>query len=344
MDPVALRLLNQQLASPKFQTPDEVVNYMCAVQAQDYRMMRWAVAMRTRNPSSRAFTRAFDEGRMIRLHLMRGTWQLVSAANYGWLLDLCAPKAIAAIKGWMRSNGISISDEELADVREVIVGTAESKRSATKEDFVQALAERDLFLEDRRLSYHICLAEMTGVICSGDLLPMKSTYALTARKVQPMAPVDREEALVRIARMYFRSRQPATLEDFVWWSGLSVGDCRRAIALLGDYLHSELFEGREFYLADEGRTRGFRRGKYLLIPPYDEYLISYKSRDVVLAPAYRHKAHNAYGIFHPVIARAGEICGNWAPYKKSLQASFFLGAPHGDLEEAWGVYRGFLAG
>ena len=93
MNPVAIRLLNQQLIAPQFDTPAEVVRYMGAMQAQEYRMMRWAVAMRTRKPSYNAFKKAFDEGEIIRLHLMRGTWQLVSAEDYWMLIDLCAPKS-----------------------------------------------------------------------------------------------------------------------------------------------------------------------------------------------------------------------------------------------------------
>ena len=104
MNPIAIRLLNQQLIVPQFSTPAEVVRYMGAMQAQEYRMMRWAVAMRTRKPSYKAFKKAFDEGLIIRLHLMRGTWQLVCADDYWSMIDLFAPKAIAVTKGWMSSN------------------------------------------------------------------------------------------------------------------------------------------------------------------------------------------------------------------------------------------------
>ena len=72
---------------------------MGAMQAQEYRMMRWAVEMRTKKPSHKAFKEAYDSGQIIRLHLMRGTWQLVSAEDYWWMIDLCAPKAIAITKG-----------------------------------------------------------------------------------------------------------------------------------------------------------------------------------------------------------------------------------------------------
>ena len=108
-----------------------------------------------------------------------------------------------------------------------------------------------------------------------------------------------------------------------------------------------------FYLTDDCRTRGFRKGKFLLIPPYDEYLISYKSRDIVLPPEHRHHAHNNSGIFQPVIAYDGTICGNWSPFKDDCQATFFAGqsgraerfADTPSLEnitEAWQSYKHYL--
>ena len=339
MNPVAIRLLNQQLVAPKFSDPAEVVGYLGAIQAQEYRLMRWAVAMRTKKPSMKAFKEAFNSGRIIRLHLMRGTWQLITAEDYWPILELCAPKAISVTKGWMSSNKISIPDEEMLQIREILLQTAVDKRSVTKEDFVQALAEKDITMDDHRLSYHIRMTEMSGLLCSGDLLPMKASYALTANKVKSTVKMNRDEALMRFTRKYFQSRQPATLEDFAWWSGLNVSDCRKGIALLGDTIHVEHWKGRDFYLTDDCRTRGFRKGQFLLIPPYDEYLIGYKSRDIVLLPEHRHHAHNNSGIFQPIIAHDGIICGNWSPFKEDCQVEFFEG-DYGveDVQEAWQIY------
>ena len=316
---------------------------MCAMQAQEYRMMRWAVAMRTRKPSAKAFKEAFDSGLIIRLHLMRGTWQLVSANDYWWMLDLCAPKAISVIKGWMSSNKISIPDEELLRIRKILVQTAADKRSVTKEDFEEALLQRDIQMDEHRLSYHIRMAELSGTLCSGGLLPMKATYSLSVEKVKSSTKMDRDEALMLMARKYFQSRQPATLEDFVWWSGLNISDCRRGMELLGNVIHKETWKGRDFYLTDDCRTRGFRRGKFHLIPPYDEYLIGYKSRDIVLPQEHRHKAHNNSGIFQPVVAFDGVICGNWKPFKEDFEVDFFDKDHTGEeVREAWQAYRRFI--
>ena len=242
MNPIAIRLLNQQLAAPQFTNPAEVVSYMGAIQAQEYRMMRWAVAMRTRKPSGKTFKKAFDEGQIIRMHLMRGTWQLVAADDYWAMIDLFAPKAIAVTKGWMSSNKISLPDKEVMQIREILCQTAADKGSVTKEDFVHALSKRGISMDDHRLSYHIRMAELNGVICSGNLIPitaatkreqsgtpsdsaernlprtsLKATYALSADKVKPSSRMDKEEALMYFTRKYFKmADQPPFISTLSW--------------------------------------------------------------------------------------------------------------------------------
>ena len=208
-------------------------------------------------------------------------------------------------------------------IREMIALEAEDKGSVTKEDIVRALKEKNIKLNDKCLSYHIRLAELAGTICSGELLPNKTTYALASNRIKPTNSIERDAALKRIARLYFKSRQPATFEDFVWWSGLTTTDCRKAIHLLGDYLHKQEFFGQEFYLTDDCKVYGSYKEEYQLMPSYDEYLISYKSRHLVLSSEYKHKAHNNNGIFQPIIAHKGVICGNWSPNSDELQPTFF---------------------
>lgn len=350
MNPVSIRLLSQQLVAPQYSRPEEVVAHFGAIQAQEYRMMRWAVGMRTRRPSEASFTKAFNEGKIVRLHLLRGTWQLVAAEDHAWMLMLTAPKAKQVISGWMSSNKIVIPKRELLSVRELLVDVAQRSMSSTREDFEAALAEQGIMMDSHRLSYHIRFAELDGVLCSGDLLPMKATYALTSRKLgttaYPQSGIDRDEALKLLAQKYFQSHQPATLEDFAWWSGLGICDCRRGISLLGSSLHEERCKGRSLYLLDGCRTRGFRKGATLLIPPYDEYLIGYKSRDLVLAPHLSHHAHNNSGIFQPVIANDGHICGNWSPFAREKEAFSIFDPEHApadpsSLDEAWSAFTSF---
>lgn len=46
-------------------------------------------------------------------------------------------------------------------------------------DFASALEDRGITMDGHRLSYHIRLAEYSGLLCSGDLLPLRHSYALS---------------------------------------------------------------------------------------------------------------------------------------------------------------------
>lgn len=336
MNPIAVRLLSQQLACRQYSLPHDVVAHMGAVQAQDYRMMRWAVMMRMRHPSAEAFRKAFDGGDIVRLHLLRGTWQLVSADDYWWMLSLCAGRAERVLRGWMKANGVAIDDYESLSIREILIAACHSLGSATKEDFAEAVSLHGMAMDAHRLSYHIRLAELHGVLCSGSLTPMRATYALAEHKVRRREEMSRDAMLTLLCRKYFQSHSPATFEDFVWWTGVSAADCRRAVSLLGNELREIDWHGYHLYLHASCRTSGFRSGILHLLPPFDEYLIGYKSRELCLAPEHTRHAHTNNGIFFPVIARDGIVCGNWSPWEKKLNVSFFN--PDGEplsLERQW---------
>ena len=273
------------------------------------------------------------------MHLQRCTWQLITAKDYGWMLELFAPKSLSTLNGWMKSNKINIPEDELLTIHRIIIDTVSDRKDITKEDITETLVQHGFLMDDHRISYHLRLAELNGCLVSGDLHPSKATYCLAENKIHPTAKLSRDEALSLLTTKYFQSRSPATLEDYVWWSGLNAGDCKRGIQLLGSKLFTETWKGRTFYILDTCRTKGFRKGCTHLLPPFDEYLIGYKSRDVVLATEHRHHAHNNNGIFYPIIAKDGEICGNWYPYKSTLQTKMFEPDIVIDLEKDWQAYQ-----
>ena len=145
MNPVSARLLNQQLICPLFSTPHEVVSWMGAMQAQEYRMMRWAVGMRTKKPSAKAFEKAFNDGSIIRTHLFRSTWQLVAAEDYRWMIDLCSAKAKSGIRGWIKMNGLSISEDEEFRFQEYIRQALKGKGSLSREAIEAEDSGADVF-------------------------------------------------------------------------------------------------------------------------------------------------------------------------------------------------------
>lgn len=226
------------------------------------------------------------------------------------------------MNGWTSALGFKFSEREKDLTLSTIEKVVGERRVATEDGITDVLLQAGIPKEHLIYSHHLRMAELEGLVCSGPLGP-KSTYVLARERVGEFSPIDREEALGNLAKKYFRSHGPATLEDFVWWSGLNAGDCKKGIAVCGNSIETIKQNGRAFYLHEKSRTRGFRSGGVILLPSYDEYLIGYKTRDVVLHPDHAYHAHDKKGIFHHVVALDGEIVGNWHPSAKDGGISVF---------------------
>src|SRR5689334_6082760 len=86
------RLLNQQLTINEYKTPEELVKWMVAMQAQEFAMAKWAIGLRMQGVKETAIDDAFNKGLILRTHLMRPTWHFVTPDDIRWLLELTAPR------------------------------------------------------------------------------------------------------------------------------------------------------------------------------------------------------------------------------------------------------------
>ena len=335
-----IRLLNQQLVAPEFTDVHDLVAYMGMLQAQEYRMMRWAVGIRMKRPSMAAFRSAYNSGRIVRTHLFRCTWQLVAAEDLRWMLKLCADRNKAAINGYTAYQGRAIDECEYDRANSLIRQALAGCRSTTKTKLVERLAELGLSDTAHAMSIFLRRAELDGIICSGELDGKESTYALIDGRIPPAEEPSREEAVAMLARKYFRSHSPATLEDFTWWTNLNVGECRAAIDALHNELTEEKYNGTTYYIHQDCRTRGCRR-QTLLLPSYDEYLLGYKSRHHVLDDEFRPRAYSNNGLFYPIIVSGGRVVGNWHPKKTP---AFFKEEDTQDVTEQLGCFHKFMRG
>ena len=336
---VRMRLLSQQLRAPQFARPAEVVRWMGMVQAQEYRMMRWAVAMRTRRPSLAAFTKAYNEGRIIRTHLFRTTWQLVACEDVRWMLPLCADRNRQALTGFLANYSRRLTERQFLHFNDVLADVLSSSATMGRNELVEHLASRGIEDDAHTLSIYMRRAEIDGVVCSGHIDPRQNTYALLDARVAPAPQLALDEAVALLAHRYFLSHAPATLGDFIWWTNLPASDCRRAVQDIASELAVVCLDGIDYYIHQNCRTRG-GKADVCLLPSYDEYLLGYKSRHLVLRDEYRHRAFTNNGIFRPVILAAGHVVGNWHP--KETVPTFFTEQDEVDTRCAYQAYRDFL--
>src|SRR5215831_2192982 len=96
------RLHNQHISHQTFEKAENVVSWLCAVQAQDYAAAKWALGLRMQNALDNCIEQAFNEGRFLRTHVLRPTWHFVLPSDIRWMLALTAPRVIAASSYYYR--------------------------------------------------------------------------------------------------------------------------------------------------------------------------------------------------------------------------------------------------
>lgn len=328
-----IRMLSQQLTSPIFEHPKDLVSWMGAVQAQDYPMSKWAVGTRLQSGNRQTVDEALQRGEILRTHVMRPTWHLVAAEDIRWMLNLTTLRLKAAYSSYAKGRGLDTTPKLYEHNKELILKTLEGNKSLTRQEIEAALVQIGAIQADNEadkhyVKYSIALAEVEGFVCSGVDKGNKPTYALLNERVPPVRELHKEEALALLAGRYFKSHSPASLNDFTWWSGLTTTEARQAIGLIEGELITDRFTDQKLYVHESFKEAVAPPEDVLhLLPSFDEYLISYKDRTAVLASEHHPKAFNNFGTFYPVILHKGKIVGNWNKTTKkgalSIETSFF---------------------
>ena len=120
--------------------------------------------------------------------------------------------------------------------------------------------------------------------------------------------MSRDDALAELARRYFRSRGPAQMGDFVWWSGLTTGDARRGLEMVERDFDRDVTDGKTYW-SPRGASGGDEEPSAYLLGLYDEYLIAYKDRSAALDRARWIRAVRDPFSAHIVVN--GKVIGGW---------------------------------
>jgi winged helix DNA-binding protein len=303
-----LRMRGQRLWGTPLGDPEEVVEWLVALQAQEYAYATWSVAQRAGRTDKAAVERAYNEGKFLRTHVLRPTWHFVSTNDLRWLIQLSGPRVNAV--NARRYQELGLTSKLLARANDVIAD-ALAGTQLTRPELAAVLNRKRITTDGQRMAHILLRAELDGVICSGPLRGFQQTYALFDDRVPPGNTLDREEALAELARRFFESRGPATLKDFSWWSGFTMRDARIGLeAVKASFMTADL-EGRTYWYAPSRRSKP-TTAKINLVQCYDESIISYsESRDVLQSePVTFPVPRNLEGFVH-VILCDGRLLGHW---------------------------------
>ena len=81
-----LRLISLLLAGHDFTTPEQVVEWFSAMQAQDLASVKWSLGVRLPGLTETDIDEAIERGSILRTWPMRGTIHLIPARDARWML------------------------------------------------------------------------------------------------------------------------------------------------------------------------------------------------------------------------------------------------------------------
>ena len=342
------RLLSQQIAASRCKEPAEVVAALGAMQGQDYLGTLWAIGLRLPAATEMDVERAIANRTIIRTWPLRSTLHFVAAADAHWLLEFLGPRIIAT--GNLRYERYGLDKPVLGRIRKVLIKALHGKQQLTRDEIYALLQEARISVEGQR-GYHILWRMgVDRVICFGARRDKQQTFTLLEEWVPKMRELEPDAALAEITWRYFRGHGPATLQDFVWWSGLKISDAKAGLAMVSSQLESFTVKDKIYWMHPAVPGLGETAPIISLLPGFDEYLLGYRDRSVAVDPAQADKIQpGSNGMFSATIVIDGKVAGTWKRTlnKKSVTISTNLFRPLSKrearaLEGAIGRYGEFL--
>lgn len=302
--PLAERLTAQALAGEPLRSPEAVAERLLAVQGQDPRGARLAVRARTSGLTAAAVDRAMTEDRALLITwLNRGTLHLVRSEDYPWLHLLTAPTHLASCKRRLQQEGLSEGDGERA--LKVVEKTLGDEGPLSGKDLRARLESGGVRVEGQVFIHLMFLAAARGILVRGPMVGKQHAYVLVRDWLGERKPVDREQAVVELARRYLVGHGPADDRDLARWAGLPLRDARAGLEAIASELEQR----------DDGLVELKKRPATAPIPPprllgaFDPLLLGWTSREEVVGP---HKILvTINGIFRPFALVGGRAVATW---------------------------------
>ena len=307
------RLRNSRLVGPRLDSAQDVARWFGAVQSQDVTGAFWATAQRMA-PSTTVedLGKAFDDGLIVRTHVLRPTWHFLAPDELRWMEALTGPRVRQANDAVGRRRlGMTRSDFDRTN--EIIRHALADGGALTRDELRSRLVEADIPFRDPNALGHILMnAELDAVICSGPRRGKQFTYQLVDDRIPPSRERPPSEALCELTVRYFTSHGPALVHDMAWWSGLTVTDIRRGIELAGEALEQRTIDGKRYVAAEGGFAPAeIPEPHVLLLSNYDEYLGSYTDYSPIFDASLPKERTLADVLGVHIVARDGLVVGGW---------------------------------
>lgn len=291
------------------------VRWLTAMQAQDLQAAIWAVGARVPGVGVSDVRSALDSGAVVRSWPMRGTLHFVAPEDLHWMLDLTAERLTKSIAARHRELGIAWADIEKC--RDLALEQVAGGGAASRAELFQVFDAAGQPTAGQRGIHILGTLCRHGWLVQGPLAGNQQLMVGFEDWIPVSRKLERQEAIAEFLLRYFRSHGPATIRDFAWWTQLPLTDVRAAFEDVKGQLVELVFEGISYWLSAETASLldsgvpGQR--SVLLLPGFDEFVLGYTDRSLVLAREHANKiVPGGNGVFKKTLVAGGEMIGTWA--------------------------------
>ncbi|WP_163161822.1 winged helix DNA-binding domain-containing protein [Arthrobacter sp. Alg241-R88] len=300
------------------------VRWMTAMQAQDLQAAIWAVGARVPGAGLSDVRSALDSGAVVRSWPMRGTLHFVAPEDLHWMLDLTAERLTKSIAARHRELGITWADIEKC--RGIALERIAGGGAASRAELFQVFDAAGQPTEGQRGIHILGTLCRHGWLVQGPLAGNQQLMVGFEDWIPVSRKLERQEAIAEFLLRYFRSHGPATIRDFAWWTQIPLTEIRAAFEDVKGQLVELEFEGTSYWLSPETASLldsglpGQR--SVLLLPGFDEFVLGYTDRSLVLAPEHANKiVPGGNGVFKKTLMAGGEVIGTWAVEGRGQRAA-----------------------
>jgi hypothetical protein len=298
------RLAAQLVSEPAASSPEEVTDHLLAVQAQDGRGARLAVRARSAGLTAADVDRALSERRSLVIDwLNRSTLHLVRAGDWWWLHPLTTPQRATASARRLRQEGV---DERQAARGIAVVTEAVADRPHTRAELRALLDAAGVPTAGQALVHVLGATALQGTAVRGPMVGRDHAFVAPTRWLGPAPePLERREALARLARRYLAGHGPADAADLARWAGIPLGQARQGFAAI-----AEEVEHRPDGLLDVSRPAAPALPPPRLLGPWDPLLLGWTSRAPFVGGHQGIVTNN--GLFRPFALVDGRAVAIWS--------------------------------
>ncbi|HEX8969415.1 MAG TPA: winged helix DNA-binding domain-containing protein [Chloroflexota bacterium] len=317
-------------AASRANSPEEVVESMIGLHATDPSSVFLSARARLRDGAVSAIEAAlYDHRSLVRMLGMRRT-MFVVRADMAPVVHAACTRAIAhglrrRYVQFLGEAGVANRPSEwFASVEDATLAALDRLGEATAQELSREVAElrtrvhvaphKSYTAEQNITNWVLTVLAAQGRIVRGrprgswvsSQYRWAPIHAVFAHGLPELAATEAQRILIEA---WLRAFGPGTLNDIRWWTGLTMGEVRRAVASL-DTVEVDLGEWTGVILADDVARVAPREPWAVLLPALDPTPMGYADRTWYLGP-HGEQLFDRSGNIGPSVWWDGRIVGGW---------------------------------